>query len=159
MPRVKGVSAAGDDNLKKRWNFSLTQIARDGIGRLFKFWGYSDASALLEALADVPRHSFGHGRYSDASALLEALGRGEIFLSREPLTFASLLVAKDLIAVDELSDIPVRRLKEFLDGALPTVNELMDLENALGISQENLMQICGYPEKNFDNQDEPPENS
>ncbi|MBD2006017.1 MULTISPECIES: hypothetical protein [Cyanophyceae] len=136
MPRVKGVSAAGDDNLKKRWNFSLTQIARDGIGRLFKFWGYRDASALLEAL-----------------------GKGEIFLSKDPPTLASLLAAKDLIEVHELSDIPLRRLKEFLAGALPTVNELMDLEDALEVSQENLMQICGYPEKNVDNQDEPPENS
>lgn len=131
MPRKRGVSAAGDDNLKGRWNFSLTQLARDGITRLFKFWGYSDASSLLEAL-----------------------GKGEIFLSKDPPTLASLLAAKDLVEVHRLSDIPLRRLEELLDGSLPTVNELMDLEDALGVSQETLVQICGYPERKVESQDE-----
>jgi hypothetical protein len=123
MPRKKGVPYARTDALKKRRNFSLTEKAIQGLGRLVSLFNLDSASAMLEAI-----------------------GRGELFLSTRPQSFSSLLAAWDIPELASMSGIPEERITEIRSGTGDSVqlDELIGLARATGISFEVLERLARY---------------
>lgn len=119
MPRKKGVPYARSDALKQRRNFSLTEKAILGFGRLVRYF-----------------------RMDSASALLEAIGRGELFVSENPHTFEDVIATWDLqeLAADAL--IPYERLVEIVQNKEePNDDELVGLATSLNLEPSELLRL------------------
>lgn len=123
MPRKKGVPYARTDALKKRRNFSLTEKAIQGLGRLVSLF-----------------------KLDSASAMLEAIGRGELFVSLRPQSFASLMATWHTPDLAEQSGIPEERINEIRNGKGDCVkpDELIGLARATGVSFEVLERLARY---------------
>lgn len=123
MPRKKGVPYARTDALKKRRNFSLTEKAIQGLGRLVSLF-----------------------KMASASAMLEAIGRGELFVSVRPQSFSSLMAVWDIPELAEKSGVAEERINEIREGkgdrAQP--DELIGLARATGVSFEVLERLARY---------------
>lgn len=123
MPRKKGVPYARADALKKRRNFSLTDKAIQGLGRLVSFF-----------------------KLDSTSAMLEAIGRGELFVSIRPQSFSSLMAAWDISELVDKSGITEERITEIREGIGDRVqpDELIGLARATGVSFEVLERLARY---------------
>lgn len=107
MPRKKGVPYVRDA-LKERHAFSITRKAYDGFKR-------------LAASLGVPM-----------SAVLEAVGRGELFVSKNPQTFEELIATWDLEELASDAFIPYERLLAIVrDKEQPNTDELIGLAASL----------------------------